>query len=190
MPLNAPSAPSRTISLQVLQAPTPTFPFRIGAAFYHKPNSRLISSAPLASTQSCQPMHNSRAHSTSHAHHSHPQGRVSSYMKNPPSPKLGPHMVPTGGTLAQPSTITSAIASGSHAPMPNASSTPFLSSPNPSPYPTLPIKTLRYRLPENSLMPYNNRVFVDPSHSFTTTISRHYVNSAKSSTPSLRGWNP
>ena len=189
MPLNAPSAPSRTILLQVSQAPTPTFPFRIGAAFYHKPNSRLISSAPLASTPSCRPMHNSRAHSTSHAHHSHPQGRVSSFMKNPPSAKLGPHMVPTGGTLAQPSTITNAIASGSHAPMPNASSTPFPSSPKPSPYPTLPIKTLRYRLLENSPMPYNNRVFVDPSHSFTTTISRHSVNSAKSSPPSLRGWN-
>ena len=98
-----------------------------------------------------------------------------------------PHK-PTGGTLAQPYTITNAIASGSHAPMPNASSTPFLSSPKLSPYPTLPIKTLRYRLPENSPMPYNNRVFVDPSHSFMTTISRHSMNSAKSSTPSLWGW--
>ena len=66
-------------------------------------------------------------------------------MKNPPSAKLGPHMVPTGGTLAQPYTIINAIASGSHAPMPNASSTPFLSSPKPSPYPTLPIKTLTHK---------------------------------------------
>ena len=190
MPPNAPSAPSRTILLPVSQAPTPTFPFRTGATFYHKPNSRLISSAPLASTPSCRPMHNSRAHSISHAHPSHPQARASSFMKNPPSAKLGPHMVQTDGTLAQPSTITNAIASGYHAPMPNASSTPFLSSPKPSPYPTLPIKTLRYRLPENLPMPYNNHVFADPSHSFTTTISRHSVNSAKSSTPSLRGWNP
>ena len=190
MPLNVPSAPSRTILLLVSQALTPTFPFRTGAASYHKPNSRLISSAPLASTPSCRPLHNSRVHSISHAHPSHPQARASSFMKNPPPAKLGPHMVQTDGTLAQPSTITNAIVSGYHAPMPNASSTPFLSSPKPSPYPTLPIKMLRYRPPANLPMPYNNHIFVDPSHNFTTTTSRHSVNSAKSSTPSLRGWKP
>ena len=90
MPPNAPSAPSRTILLPVSQAPTPTFPFRTGAAFYHKPNSRLISSAPLASTPSCRPMHNSRAHSISHAHPSHPQARASSFMKTHHPPNLGP----------------------------------------------------------------------------------------------------
>ena len=84
MPPNAPSAPSRTILLPVSQAPTPTFPFRTGAAFYHKPNSRLISSAPLASTPSCRPMHNSRAHSISHAHPLSPPGTRVIIHENPP----------------------------------------------------------------------------------------------------------
>ena len=187
---NVPSAPSRTILLPVSQSPTQTFPFRTGAASYHKPNSRLISSAPLASTPSYRPMHNSRATSISHAHPSHLQARASSFMKNPPPAKLGPQKVQTDGTLAPPSTITNAIASGYHAHMPNASSTPSLSSPKPSPYLNLPTKTLQSKPPANLPMPYNSHVFVDPLHNFTTTISRHSANSAKSSKPSLQGWKP
>ena len=125
MPPNTPSVPSRTISFPVSQAQTPTFPFRTGAASYPKPYSPLISSAPLASTPNSQHMPNSRVPSISHAHTSHPQEPASSSTKNPPPAKLGPRMVRMGGTLAQPSTITNAIASGYHAHTPNASLNQF-----------------------------------------------------------------
>ena len=135
MPLNAPSVPSRTISLPVSQAQTPTFPFRSGAASYPKPNSPLISSVPLASIPNFQPMPNSRVPLISHALPSHPQEPESSSTKNPPTGKLGPCMARMAGTLAQPSTTINAIASGYHAPTPNASSTPSLSSQKPSHFP-------------------------------------------------------
>ena len=141
MPPNAPSVPLRTISLPVSQAQTQTFPFQTGAASYPKPNSPLISSRPLASILNSRLMPNSRVPSISHAHPSHPQEPESSSTKNPPPAKLGPHMAPKAGTLAQPSTITNAIASGYHAHTPNASYTPSLSSPKPSHSPNSPTKT-------------------------------------------------
>ena len=173
MPLNATSVPSRTISLPVSQAPTPTSPFRTGAASYPTPNSPLISSAPLASLPNFRPMPNSRVPLISHAHPSHPQEPESSSTKKPPTAKLGPHMARMAGPLAQPSTIINAIASGYHAPTPNASSTPSLSSQKPSHFPNLPIKTPRIKPPGNSPTPYNNHVFADNSpNSMTTTLRR------------------
>ena len=108
MPPNAPSVPSRTISLPVSRAPTPTSPFRTGAASYPRPNSPLISSAPLASNPNFRPMPNSRVPLISHAHPSHPQEPESSSSKNPPTTKLGPHIARMAGTLAHPSTIINA----------------------------------------------------------------------------------
>ena len=170
MPPNAPSVPSRTISLPVSRAPTPTSPFRTGAASYPRPNSPLISSAPLASIPNFWPMPNSRVPLISHVYPSHPQEPESSSSKNPPAAKLGPHMAQMAGTLAQPSTIINAISSGYHAPTPNASSTPSLSSQKPSHLPNLPTKTLRSKPPGNSPTPYNNHVFADHSpNSMTTT---------------------
>ena len=153
MPPNAPSVPSRTISLPVSRVPTPTSPFRTGAASYPRPNSPLISSVPLTSIPNFRPMPNSRVPLISHAHPSHPQEPESSSTKNPPTTKLGPHMAWMAGTLAQPSTIINAIASGYHAPTPNASLTPSLSSQKPSHFPNLPTKTPRSKPPGNSPMP-------------------------------------
>ena len=151
MPPNAPSVPSRTISLPVSRAPTPTFPFPTGAASYPKPNSPLISSAPLASIPNFRPMPNSRVPLISHEHPSHPQEPESSSTKNPPTAKLGPRMARMAGTLARPSTIINAISSGYHAPTLNASSTPSLSSQKPSHFPNLPTKTPRSKPPRNLL---------------------------------------
>ena len=163
MPPNAPSVPSRTISLLVSRAPTQTSPFRTGAASYPRLNSPLISSAPRVSIPNFQRMPSSRVPLTSHAHPSHPQEHESSSTKNPPIAKLGPRMAWMAGTLAQPSTITNAIASGYHALTPNASSTQSRSSQKPSHSPNLPTKTPRSKLPRNLPTPDNNPVFVDHS---------------------------
>ena len=159
MPPNAPFILSRTISLPVSQAQTPTSPFRTGAASYPKPNSPLISSAPLASIPNFRPMPNSRVPLISHAHPSHPQVPESSSTKYPPTDKLGPRMARMAGTLAQPSTIINAIASGYHARTTSASSTPSVSSPKPFHFPNLPTKTPRSKRPVNFPTPYNNHVF-------------------------------
>ena len=170
MPPNAPSVPSRTISLLVSRAPTQTSPFRTGAASYPWPNSPLISSAPRASIPNFQRMPSLRVPLISHAHPSHPQEHESSSTKNPPIAKLGPHMARMAGTLAQPSTITNAIASGYHAPTPNASLTQSRSSQKPSHSPNLPTKTPRSKPLRNLPTPYNNPVFADHSpNSMTTT---------------------
>ena len=137
MPLNAPSVPSRTISLLVSQAPTQTSPFRTGAASYPRPNSPLISSAPRASIPNFQHMPSSKVPLTSPAHLSHPQEHESSSTKNPPIAKLGPRMARMDGTLAQPSTITNAIVFGYHELTPNESSTQSRSSQNPPALPEL-----------------------------------------------------
>ena len=170
MPPNAPSVPSRTISLPVSRAPTPTSPFRTGAASYPRPNSPLISSAPRASIPNFQRMPSSRVPLISHAHPSHPKEPKSSSTRNPPIAKLGPHMARMASTLAQPFTIINAIAFGYHAPTPNASSTPSHFSQKPSHFPKLPTKTPRSKLLGNSHTPYNNPVFADHSpNSITTT---------------------
>ena len=91
MPPNAPSVPSRTISLLVSRAPTQTSPFRTGAASYPRPNSSLISSPPHASIPNFQRMPSSRVPLISHAHPSHPQEHESSSTrKTHQSPNLGP----------------------------------------------------------------------------------------------------
>ena len=170
MPLNAPSVPSRTISLLVSQAPTQTSHFRTGAASYPRPNSPLISSAPRASIPNFQHMPSSRVPLTSHAHPSHPQEHESSSTKNPPIAKLGPRMARMAGTLAQPSTITNAIASGYHELTLNESSTQSRSSQEPSHSPNLPTKTTQSKPRGNLPTPYNNPVFADHSpNSMTTT---------------------
>ena len=101
---------------------------------------------------------------------SHPQEPESSSTKNPPTANLGPRMAQMAGTLAQPSTIINAITSGYHAPTPNASSTPSLSSQKPSHFPNLPTKTPRSKPPGNLPTPYNNHAFADHSpNSMKTT---------------------
>ena len=133
-------------------------------------------------------MPSSRVPLTSHAHLSHPQEHESSSTKNPPIAKLGPRMARMDGTLAQPSTITNAIASGYHELTPNESLTQSRSSQKPSHSPSLPTKTPRSKLLGNLPTPYNNPIFADHSPNSMTTTSRHCANSAKSFTPSLRGW--
>ena len=170
MPPNAPSVPSRTISFLVSRAPAPTSPFRTGAASYPRPNSPLISSAPRTSIPNFQHMPSSRVPLISHAHPSRPQEHESSSTKNPPIAKLGPHMARMACTLAQPSTITNAIASGYHALTPNASSTPSPSSQKPSHFPNLPTKTPQSKPLGNSPTPCSNPAFADHSpNSMTTT---------------------
>ena len=90
MPPNAPSVPSRTTSLPVWRAPTPTSPFRTGAASYPMPNSPTISSTPRASIPNFQHTPSSRVPLISHAHPSHRKEHESSSTKNPPIAKLGP----------------------------------------------------------------------------------------------------
>ena len=179
MPPNAPSVPSKTISLPVSRAPTPPSPFRTGAASYPRPNSPLISSAPRASISNFQCMPSSRVPLISHAHPSHPQEHESSSRKNPQITKLGPHMARMACTSAQPSTITNAIATGYHALTPNASSTPSLSSQKPSHFPNLPTKTPRSKQLENSPTPYSNPAFTDHLPNSITTTKRHCANLAK-----------
>ena len=98
-----------------LSSTDPNFPLSNWCRLLPQANSPLISSAPLPSTPNFWPMPNSRVPSISHTHPSHPQEPSSSSMKNPPPATLGPWMVQMAGTLAQPSTITNAIASGYHA---------------------------------------------------------------------------
>ena len=90
MPLNAPSVPSRTISLLVSQAPTQTSPFRPGAASYPRSNSPLISSAPRASIPNFQHMPSSKVPLTSPAHLSHPRNTSHHPRKTHQSPNVGP----------------------------------------------------------------------------------------------------
>ena len=58
------------------------------------------------------------------------------------------------------------------------------------PLPELTQKTPRSKPSTNLPTPYNNHIFVDPLPNSMTTISRCSANSAKSSTPLLRGWKP
>ena len=184
MPPNAPSVPSRTISLPVSRVRTSTSPFRTGAASYPRPNSPLISSTPLTSIPNFRPMPNSRVPLISHAHPSHPQETESSSTKNPPTAKLGPHMAWMAGTLTQPSTIINAIASGYHAPTPNASSKPSLSSQKPSHFhKDAAIQAARELT--HALQQPRFRGPLAQFHDDHLTLLREL---SKSSTPLLRGW--